>query len=665
MEVKMIKTLSIDIETFSDIDLRTSGVYKYAQSENFEVLLFSYSADGEKIKTVDLACGEKIPADVLDAVARDDTLKWAFNASFERICLSEYIRREYPLLFRSYSINADTTGDYLSPVSWRCSMVWSSYLGLPMSLAGAGEALKLTDRKMTEGRSLIRYFSVPCRPTKVNGGRTRNLPSHDPEKWETYKRYNRRDVEVELTIKERLANYPVPESVWDEYHLSEEINDRGIRIDTSLVRNATKLDSAVREKVTEEMKDLTGLDNPNSVQQLSGWLSGKGVTAPSLDKKAVSGLISGSCGEVKEALLMRRKLAKSSVRKYQAMERAACSDNRVRGMFMFYGASRTGRFAGRHVQLQNLPQNHAPDLAEARELVRSGNFEAAEMLYDNVPSILSELIRTAFIPRDGYKFCVADFSAVEARCLAYLAGETWRMKAFDDGKDIYCESASRMFSVPVEKHGVNGHLRQKGKIAELALGYGGSVGALKAMGALDMGMKEEELRPIVNAWRAASPNIIKFWWDVDKAAKDAVKMKTEVRSRGFTFTCKSGMLFIGLPSGRSLSYVKPRIGENRFGGECITYMGTGPSKKWERLETYGPKLTENICQAVCSDILKYAMRTLSYCFIVAHVHDEIIIECSRDVSVDAVCSQMSRTPPWIPGLNLKADGYDCEFYRKD
>jgi len=661
----MIHELSIDIETYSDEDIRAAGVYKYADSKAFEILLFSYSTDGTDVETVDLAQGEIIPTEILEAIVSEDIIKWAFNASFERVCLSVYIKRHYPALFKSYSISEDTVGDYLDPSSWRCSMVWSAYMGLPMSLAEVGRVLKLDDQKMTEGKALIRYFSVPCRPTATNGGRTRNLPEHALEKWETYKRYNMRDVEVELAVKRRLAGYPVPDAVWEEYHLSEEINDRGIRIDRQMVENAIKFDERARESLESGMRHLTGLDNPNSVQQLSGWLKTKGLEVTSLDKKAVGEMLTDAKGDVREVLMLRQRLSKSSVRKYHAMDTVALSDDRARGMFMFYGASRTGRFAGRHVQLQNLPQNHAPDLAQARELVRTGNYDSMEMLYDSVPSMLSELIRTAFIPRTGYKFCVADFSAIEARCLAFLAGEDWRQKAFAEGKDIYCASAEKMFHVPVEKNGVNGELRQKGKISELALGYGGASGALKAMGAIDMGLREEELKPLVDAWRTANQNIVQFWWDIDKAAKDAIRMKTEVESRGFTFTCRSGMLFIKLPSGRSLSYVKPHIGVNRFGWESITYMGIGTARKWERLETYGPKLTENICQAVCADILKYAMRTLSHCFIVAHVHDELIIECRKDASLDAICEQMGRTPPWIKGLLLRADGYECDFYQKD
>jgi DNA polymerase len=660
-----MKELSIDLETFSDVDIRTCGVYRYAASPAFEILLFSYSEDGKEVKTVDLASGEELPEEILRAVASDEVIKWAFNASFERICLSTYLRRKRPDLFTSYSIPEDTVGHYLNPTSWRCSMVWSAYLGLPLSLASVGSVLKLKNQKMTEGKALIRYFSSPCRPTLANGGRTRNLPKHDPAKWELYKKYNKRDVEVELAIKRRLSHYPVPDHVWEEYHLSEEINDRGIRIDRRLVENAITFDERSKAVLMEKMKEITGLDNPNSVQQLAGWLMHHGVTVESLDKKAVKKLLKTANGKVREVLLLRQMLSKSSVKKYQAMKNVALSDDRARGMFMFYGANRTGRFSGRHIQLQNLPQNHASDLAEARALVRSGNYAAMDMLYDNIPEMLSQLIRTAFIPKEGYKFCVADFSAIEARCLAFLAGEKWRMKAFSNNEDIYCASASKMFHCRVVKHGENGHLRQRGKVAELALGYGGSVGALKAMGAIEMGMKEEELKPLVDLWRNSNSNITAFWWDIDRAAKEAVKGKTETESHGFIFTCRSGMLFIHLPSGRCLSYVKPKIGENRFGTECITYMGFGPSKKWERLETYGPKLTENICQAVCSDILKYAMKTLSHCFIVAHVHDELIIECRKDASLDAICQQMSRTPPWIGGLLLRADGYECEFYQKD
>ena len=649
-----MNNLEIDIETYSSVSLQKCGVYKYAESPDFQILLFGYSVDGGDVRTIDLASGEKLPAEVLDALTDESVTKWAFNAQFERVCLSRYLA-DLGLM----------TERYLDPESWRCVMVWSAYMGLPLSLEGSGAVLGLEKQKLSEGKDLIRFFSVPCNPTKANGGRTRNLPEHDPEKWERYKSYNIRDVEAEMQIRQRLTKYPVPESVWDEYHLDQEINDRGIRVDMQLVRQAIALDAMTRDRLTESMKELTNLDNPNSVAQMKGWLSEQGVETDTLGKKAVSAMIDETHGDVSEALSLRLQLAKSSVKKYQAMENAACEDDRCRGMFQFYGANRTGRFAGRLVQLQNLPQNHMEDLAEARELVRNGDFDALDMLYEDIPDTLSQLIRTAFIPAEGKKFFVADFSAIEARVIAWFAGEDWRTKVFVDGGDIYCASASQMFKVPVEKHGVNGHLRQKGKIAELALGYGGSVGALKSMGALEMGLDEEELQPLVNAWRESNPHIVRFWWDVDSAVKKALKQGQMQEVRGIKFLCKSGMLFILLPSGRMLSYVKPRIGENRFGGESVTYEGVGGTKKWERIESYGPKFVENIVQGTSRDILMYAMKTLRNCSIVAHVHDELIIEGDPKMSLEAIREQMARIPSWAEGLVLRADGYVCDFYKKD
>lgn len=649
-----MNNLEIDIETYSSVSLQKCGVYKYAESPDFQILLFGYSVDGGDVRTIDLASGEKLPAEVLDALTDESVTKWAFNAQFERVCLSRYLA-DLGLI----------TDRYLDPESWRCVMVWSAYMGLPLSLEGSGAVLGLEKQKLAEGKDLIRFFSVPCNPTKANGGRTRNLPEHDPEKWERYKSYNIRDVEAEMQIRQRLTKYPVPESVWDEYHLDQEINDRGIRVDMQLVRQAIALDAMTRDRLTESMKELTNLDNPNSVAQMKDWLSEQGVETDTLGKKAVSAMIDETDGDVSEALSLRLQLAKSSVKKYQAMENAACEDDRCRGMFQFYGANRTGRFAGRLVQLQNLPQNHMEDLAEARELVRNGDFDALDMLYEDIPDTLSQLIRTAFIPAEGKKFFVADFSAIEARVIAWFAGEDWRTKVFVDGGDIYCASASQMFKVPVEKHGVNGHLRQKGKIAELALGYGGSVGALKSMGALEMGLDEEELQPLVNAWRESNPHIVRFWWDVDTAVKKALKQGQMQEVRGIKFLCKSGMLFILLPSGRMLSYVKPRIGENRFGGESVTYEGVGGTKKWERIESYGPKFVENIVQGTSRDILMYAMKTLRNCSIVAHVHDELIIEGDPKMSLEAIREQMARIPSWAEGLVLRADGYVCDFYKKD
>nr|DAE90597.1 MAG TPA: DNA polymerase I [Caudoviricetes sp.] len=660
-----IKTISIDIETFSDVDLQKCGVYKYVQSHVFEVLLFGYSINGAAVQVVDLAQGESIPDEILKALTDDTVLKWAFNAQFERVCLSAYLKKHYPQYFSSYSISEDSVGDYLDSSSWRCSCVWSAYMGLPLSLAGAGAVLGLEEQKLKEGKDLIRYFCMPCKPTKINGGRKRNLPQHDIEKWKLFVSYNKRDVEVEMAIQGKLANFPVPDFVWQEYCLDQEINDRGIALDMDVVTNAISIDERSRNHLTEKMKKLTGLENPNSVQQMKQWLSDNGLQTESLDKKTVAALLKTVREPLNSVLTLRQQLAKSSVKKYQAMENAVCEDGRARGMFQFYGANRSGRWAGRLIQLQNLPQNHLPDLEQARSLVKADDYDALELLYEDIPDTLSQLIRTAFVPRDGMKFVVADFSAIEARVLSFLAGETWRSEVFANGGDIYCESASKMFHVPVEKHGVNSHLRQKGKIAELALGYGGSVGALKSMGALDMGLAEEELQPLVDAWRSANPMIVQFWWDVDRAVKTAVKQKITTEVNGIRFICKSGMLFIKLPSGRMLSYVKPRMGENIFGGESVTYEGVGATKKWERIESYGPKFVENIVQAISRDILAYAMRTLSHCFICGHVHDELIIECSKDVSVDAICEQMGRTPPWIKGLLLRADGYETEFYKKD
>ena len=659
----MIKELSIDLETYSDIDLKKSGVYRYAESPHFEILLFGYSVNNGPVMVVDLAQSECIPTDILAALSDEQTTKWAYNASFERVCLSYWLRRNCPEYFRSYSIPEDTVGNYLSPASWKCSRIWGAYMGLPLNLKDIGTILKLSDQKMAEGKDLIKYFCTPCRATKANGGRTRNLPLHAPEKWALFKSYNQRDVEVELAIKERLSRYPVPDFIWDEYHLDQEINDRGIGVDMQLVNHAISFDARAKQALLHRMQQKTGLENPNSVAQMKAWLSAKGVETASLDKKAVKGLLPEVSKDVADVLSCRQQLAKSSVSKYTAMANRVCADNRARGCFMFYGASRSGRWAGRGIQLQNLPQNHLEDLEEARNLVLDGNFDALELLYDNVPGVLSELIRTAFVPKPGYKYIVSDFSAIEARVLSFLAGEQWRMDVFKDGKDIYCESASKMFKVPVEKHGQNSHLRQKGKIAELALGYGGSVGALKAMGALEMGLDESELQPLVDAWRQANPNITAFWWAIDAAVKQAVIYKTKTETHGFLIYYRGGMLFIDLPSGRQLCYVKPRMGVNQFGSDSVTYEGISTGK-WTRIESYGPKFVENIVQAVSRDILAYAMKGLRFCQIVGHVHDELIIECNPKVSLDAICKQMGRTPPWSSGLQLRADGYECSFYQK-
>ena len=646
-----MKTISIDIETYSDQPLPKTGVYRYVESPLFEILLFSYSVDGGPVKVVDLACGESIPQDILAALEDESVIKWAFNASFERICLSRYLG--YP------------TGNYIDPCSWRCSMIWAATMGLPLSLEGVGTVLGLEKQKLTEGKDLIKYFCQPCAPTKTNGQRIRNLPAHAPDKWLNFKKYNVRDVEVEMAIQDRLANYPVPESVWDEYHHDQEINDRGVALDMELVKQAIALDARSRSELTTAMKELTALENPNSVQQMKLWLADNGLETDTLGKKAVAEMLKTASPEMRRVLTLRQQLAKSSVKKYQAMETAVCADGRARGMFQFYGANRTGRWAGRIIQMQNLPQNHLTNLADARGFVRDGDFDAVEFFFDDVPDTLSQLIRTAFVPREGAKLIVADFSAIEARVIAWLAGEEWRQKVFAEGKDIYCASASQMFGVPVEKHGINGHLRQKGKIAELALGYGGSVGALKAMGALEMGLSEEELPPLVDAWRQANPMITKLWWDVDRAAMEAVRFKHTNETHGIAFSCRSGMLFITLPSGRQLAYVKPKIGTNKFGGDCITYEGVGGTKKWERLDSYGPKFVENIVQATARDILCYAMQTLRHCSIVMHIHDEVVIEADPRMSLDAVCDQMGRTPPWAKGLQLRADGYETDFYKKD
>lgn len=662
-----MKNISVDIESYSSVNLQKAGVYKYAESDDFEILLFGYSIDGGEVQVVDLAKGEEIPGDILDALTDEEVTKWAFNAQFERVCLSRY------LVDKGISINpfldhhplSTIKARFLSPTSWKCTMIWSATLGLPMSLEGVGSVLGLDKQKLSEGKSLIKYFCLPCNPTKVNGGRTRNYYFHDEEKWSQFKEYNKRDVEVEMAIQERLSKFKVSEDIWDEFYLDQEINDRGIAVDPVLVESAIKLDFDVKENLMKKLSDITGLENPNSVLQMRQWLSENGLEMESLGKKEVARELKTASKELAEVLLLRQQLSKSSVKKYTAMKNAACIDNRERGMFRFYGANRTGRFAGRLVQLQNLPQNHLPDLAEARELVIGRNKDALDLLYEDIPDTLSQLIRTAFVPQNNNKFIVADFSAIEARVLAWLAGEKWRMKVFEEGKDIYCSSASQMFGVTVEKHGVNIHLRQKGKIAELALGYGGSVGALKAMGALEMGLEEDELQPLVDAWRSSNPMVTSLWWDVDRAVKTCVKERINTETHGINFSYKSGFLFVELPSGRKLAYVKPRMGENKFGGESVTYEGVGTTKKWERLESYGPKFVENIIQGIARDILVYAMKTLRNCEIVAHVHDEIIIEADKMMSLEAVCEQMGRTPPWASGLLLRADGYECEFYKKD
>lgn len=654
-----MKTLSLDLETYSSVDLGKSSVYRYVESPDFDILLLGYSADGSPVQVVDLAQGEQIPTEVIDALTDDTVSKWAFNASFERVCLSEWLRRHgYPLHNDYYSVPDDPCMSYLNPAGWHCTMIWAAYLGLPLSLKDAGSALGLDKQKLTEGKDLIKYFCVPSKEGQ------RHLPADAPDKWATFKAYNLRDVETEMSIQERLRKYSVPDAVWDQYHLDQQINDRGIAVDMTLVRSAITIDERSHEELTVKLQELTMLENPNSVQQMKDWLAENGLETETLGKKQVAELLKTAPEPLRSVLVLRQQLAKSSVKKYQAMEATVCADGRVRGCFQFYGA-RTGRWAGRNIQLQNLPQNKMPDLEQARAIVRAGDYDAVRMLYDSIPDVLSQLIRTAFVPRSGHTFFVADFSAIEARVIAWLAGEDWRQQVFADGKDIYCASASQMFGVPVEKHGVNGHLRQKGKIAELALGYGGSVGALKAMGALEMGLQEEELKPLVDAWRTANPMIVKLWWAVDDAVMTAIRMKSSAETHGIRFTCRSGMLFITLPSGRQLSYVKPRIGENQFGSPAATYMGLSTARQWDRLESYGPKFVENIVQAISRDVLCYAMQTLRCCSIVAHVHDELIIEVDSRMSLEAVCEQMGRTPPWAPGLQLRADGYATDFYKKD
>ena len=658
-----INMITIDIETRSDKDISKCGVYAYTDTPYFDILLFAYSIDGQPVQVVDMANGEEIPENVLAALVDENVIKRAFNVNFERVCLSKYLRKNYPQYFQSYSIDEDTVGDFLNPESWHCSMIHARTLGLPSSLAEVGKVLDIEQQKMTEGKALVKFFCVPY--DTVDGVPQFHNPKDYLDKWEIFKAYNKRDVGAELEIDRRLSRFPVPDFLWKEFYLDQEINDRGILVDMQLADKAISLDAEAKEELTVEMKRLTGVENPNSVYQLLDWLETQGYKSDSLGKAQVQELIKTTKEPVKSVLQMRLQLSKSSVKKYTAMKNTACSDNRARGMFSFYGASRTGRWAGRNVQLQNLPQNHLPDLSEARELVKYGSFEDIQMLYDDVPDTLSQLIRTAFIPRQGMKFIVADFSAIEARVIAWLAGEEWRMKAFANGEDIYCASASKMFGVPVVKHGENGHLRQKGKISELACGFGGSVGAMKAMGADSLGLSDTELKQIVTDWREASPHITELWWAVDRAVKKAVKEKTATKTHGLLFSYEAGFLFIRLPSGRRLAYAKPYIGKNKFGGESVTYMGINAQKKWDRLESYGPKFVENCVQGIARDLLMYSMQTLSQHFIVGHIHDEMIIECPKDTKLDEICQQMAITPDWAKGLLLRADGYECSFYKKD
>lgn len=644
-----MRNLSIDVETYSGADLSKCGVYKYSESPDFEIMLFSYSVDGSPVKTVDIVSGERLPEEIIKALIDPAIMKWAFNAQFERVCLSRYL------------------GQGLTPDSWRCTMVWAAYMGLPLSLEGAGVVLGLEKQKLKEGKDLIRYFSMPCKPSNTNGGRTRNLPGDAPDKWAQFKAYNARDVETEVAIQERLQKFPVPMEEWRNYVLDQKINDRGICLDMALVYEAIRCNEQARAELTTAMRALTQVDNPNSVAQMKAWLAENGLETDTLGKAAVKELLKTAPEPLGQVLALRQALAKSSVKKYTTMTSAVSKDGRARGLLQFYGANRTGRWAGRLIQVQNLPQNHLPDLAAARSLVKLGNFAALDMLYSSVPEVLSELIRTAFVPRCGLQFLVADFSAIEARVIAWLAGETWRNEVFASHGKIYEASASQMFHVPIEEITKGSPLRQKGKIAELALGYGGSVGALKAMGALEMGVGEEELQPLVKAWRAANPNIVQLWWDVDQSAMTAVRERTSADTHGIHFECKSGMLFIILPSGRQLSYVKPRIGENRFGNECVTYEGVGSTKKWERIETYGPKLVENIVQAISRDLLCHAMRRLDGedFSIVMSVHDEVVLEVENSVFLEDVCRLMAEIPPWAKGLLLRADGFMCPFYKKD
>lgn len=661
-----MKTLTLDIETYSSADLRKTGVYRYVEEPDFDILLLSYSIDGGEIKTIDLVQGEAMPEELIKAFLSDNVIKWAFNAQFERICISEWLQRNGYAIERLVPFGHEREFlRYLDPDSWRCDMVCSAYLGLPLSLEQAGLVLGLDKQKLREGKDLIRFFSVPCKPTKANGARTRNLPMHDPEKWKLYKSYNKRDVEMELLIHDKLSRFPMPETEWEFYHRDQQINDLGILIDRELAQNAIRMNEAVREEGMDKLKEITGLENPNSVLQLKEWLASKGILTESLDKKAVQELLKTASGDVKEVLETRQELAKSSVKKYEAMRDCVCKDGRARGLLQFYGANRTGRFSGRLIQVQNLPRNKMEDLELARSLVKANDLETLELLFDSIPQVLSELIRTAFIPKEGRTFLVADYSAIEARVLAWLADERWRIELFSKGGDIYCQSASEMFGVPVEKHGINAHLRQKGKIAELACGYGGSVGALKAMGAIEMGLSEDELPGLVDAWRATNPRIVMLWQEVDRASLSAVRERTEKKVKNIRFRCQAGILIITLPSGRELFYMKPRIEENRFGGSSITYEGIGTGKRWERIETYGAKLVENIVQAISRDILCGALMTFKHSNIVMHVHDEIVIEANPRMSVNAVCEQMSRTPKWAKGLKLDADGFTCPFYQKD
>ena len=652
--VRAMKKLSCDIETFSDVDLIRCGVYKYADSPNFEMLLFAYAVDDGDVHIIDIAGGEELPEKIIQAIKSDTVVKTAYNAQFERVCLSRYLKLP--------------EGEYLNPQSWYCTAVQAAELALPLSLADVGSVLGLERQKMTEGKELIKYFCVPCKPTKSNGNCTRNRPCHDINKWETFKKYCMRDVDVERQIADKLKMYPIRDEEHRLYVLDQIINDRGVLVDSELAEQAVKLNSIQTTVAVEQAYMITGLENPNSVTQLKQWLKENGVEIESLSKKAVKSLADETDGDVSEMLKLRLLMAKTSVKKYEAVIRSVCSDNRVHGMMRFCGANRTGRWSGNILQPQNLPQNHLPDLTLARDIVKDGDFEMLDMMFGNVPNVLSELIRTILIPKPNHRFIVADFSAIEARVLAWIAGEQWRIDTFKNGGDIYCASASKMFKVPVEKHGVNGELRQKGKISELACGYGGSVGALKNMGAVEMGVQENELQGLINDWRNANPHIVRFWYEVGNAAMKAIKEKTTVPLGKLVFAYERGILFIRLPSGRRLSYIKPRIGTNRFGGDSITYMGINSAKKWDRLETFGGKLTENIVQGTARDLLANALINAANAGYdtVFHVHDEIICEVPNGYgSVDELCKLMCIKPEWADGLPLNADGFECEYYKKE
>ena len=652
--VRTMKKLSCDIETFSDVDLIRCGVYKYADSPNFEMLLFAYAVDDGDVHIIDIAGGEELPEKIIQAIKSDTVVKTAYNAQFERVCLSRYLKLP--------------EGEYLNPQSWYCTAVQAAELALPLSLADVGSVLGLERQKMTEGKELIKYFCVPCKPTKSNGNCTRNRPCHDINKWETFKKYCMRDVDVERQIADKLKMYPISDEEHRLYVLDQIINDRGVLVDSELAEQAVKLNSIQTAVAVEQAYMITGLENPNSVTQLKQWLKEKGVEIESLSKKSVKSLADETDGDVSEMLKLRLLMAKTSVKKYEAVIRSVCSDNRVHGMMRFCGANRTGRWSGNILQPQNLPQNHLPDLTLARDIVKDGDFEMLDMMFGNVPNVLSELIRTVLIPKPNHRFIVADFSAIEARVLAWIAGEQWRIDTFKNGGDIYCASASKMFKVPVEKHGVNGELRQKGKISELACGYGGSVGALKNMGAVEMGVQENELQGLINDWRNANPHIVRFWYEVGNAAMKAIKEKTTVPLGKLVFAYERGILFIRLPSGRRLSYIKPRIGTNRFGGDSITYMGINSAKKWDRLETFGGKLTENIVQGTARDLLANALINAANAGYdtVFHVHDEIICEVPNGYgSVDELCKLMCIKPEWADGLPLNADGFEYEYYKKE